>query len=295
MELEELLDHRSFFGLADRAFVRAELLRRLVDKYGMVYLDKNGEPSVVDYVMSLRDQAPFVRILSKISDYGGREGVAQELAAALEPFWQRWWSRLFWTNSWELSSSVSVMDKVLGERQMRWIAAQAARTTLDALSSDPSRDAALLAIGSVEEWSVDPTKDRESRMYESGMRLVRYRRLDAPAAVSASLNAVLGATSASWGVEPPLSAGAVAFDRTISSVAGFLASSVPGGRITDSGLYRAMADTCDFVRSSFSPTLIVRPSKAGSSGLDKPMSASASALAGVALGALAVHALKKQW
>jgi hypothetical protein len=87
----------------------------------------------------------------------------------------------------------------------------------------------------------------------------------------------------------------VAFDRTISSVAGFLASSVPGGRITESGLYRAMADTCDFVRSSFSPTLIVRPSKAGSGVLGKPLSASASALAGVALGAVAVHVMKKQW
>jgi len=147
-----------------RLAVRDELLRRLVTKYGDAEI-KSGSRfvSVARRVKRLDDPWESIELLMSIPEYGGEEIVKLELAHTMQPYWARWWTLFEWKNWDDIHVWRNTARVVLGDRQLRWLAAQYARSVF---SRTPQKDYYVCreAIESAEAYAADPSDDNLDRM-----------------------------------------------------------------------------------------------------------------------------------
>lgn len=138
LDLGSLLVSRVFTD-ADRISVRDQLLEQLIAKHGSVEV-KYGRNWIpirrrIEQIQArstklVRGVWPTIDLLMKIDEYGLREGVLNQLAGIMEPYWQQWWSRFSWEKREGVRLWVDAVEIVLGIRQIRWISAQHARVFL---------------------------------------------------------------------------------------------------------------------------------------------------------------------
>lgn len=135
LKLTELLDSHAY-SESDRLFVRDELLRALVSRFGEVEVfvgDKGRAQKVSTRVKSFKKNwLASIDLMLDVEQFGEREVTLPMLARIMEPRWQTWWS------TWQVKMTPSLIYRrwsdvvvlVLGERQIRWVAAQIAREKL---------------------------------------------------------------------------------------------------------------------------------------------------------------------
>ena len=161
LRLDELFA-TDVFTDEDRFAVRDELLRRLVGKYGNAEIESGARLTTVTQRVARFKKNPWksIDLLMSVPEYGGKESVKLELAHIMQPYWAKWWNDFQWLD-WD--SVLNIEHIVLGDRQLRWLAAQYARSVVD-LADPRNRGKYINAVELAEKSSVDPTSVNYSIM-----------------------------------------------------------------------------------------------------------------------------------
>lgn len=179
LKLTELLDSHAY-SESDRLFVRDELLRALVSRFGEVEVfvgDKGRAQKVSTRVKSFKKNwLASIDLMLDVEQFGEREVTLPMLARIMEPRWQTWWS------TWQVKMTPSLIYRrwsdvvvlVLGERQIRWVAAHIAREKLRGQDRQDDIDAVLTLVEAVERYCVRPTTETQRAMNERNEELRDY-------------------------------------------------------------------------------------------------------------------------
>ena len=180
LELANLLASHAYRN-EDRLEIRDRLLNELVRRFGEVEVfvgDKGKTQKVSSRVRSFKTNwVAAIEFMLDVEGFGGKETTLPILARLMEPRWQAWWETfkqresipsrgVHWT--W---SEVAVW--VLGERQIRWVAAQLARERLP-FATQADVEVVLPEIETVEAYCVRPTDRANERMLEEHEALGGY-------------------------------------------------------------------------------------------------------------------------
>lgn len=169
------------YSKEDRLQIREQMLEELLSRFGEseVFVGKSGKTQRVSArVKSFRsDWVSSIDFMIKLEQYGGPEITLPILARLMEPQWQRWWSTFRERDkrfaSYKYQTWVEVAELVLGERQVRWVAAQIAREKLVGASARDEQ-AALPVIEAVEQYVQAPSEDLRKKMLDKQYALGRY-------------------------------------------------------------------------------------------------------------------------
>jgi hypothetical protein len=163
LELGELFA-TDVFTDQDRFAVRDELLRRLVEKYGNAEIESGSKLVTVTQHVAKFKKNPWNSIdsLMSVPEYGS-ESVKLELAHIMQPYWAKWWDRFEWSRSDSVYRWRDIAKIVLGDRQLRWLAAQYARSVIDR-TRPLDRKVCLESVQSAEAYALDPSQLNWQRM-----------------------------------------------------------------------------------------------------------------------------------
>lgn len=274
----------------DRSEIISRLCQILSDRHGDVWIiGSSGKNTRVtsESKRHKRNVDKAIAILVGVDEYGGVEGVYPVLASLMEPAWHRWWVSFRWDKEYSVYAWGGIVRHVLGGRQMRWMAAQVARSILDIVPRQ-DRELCLRVIEAAEEYATN-FGEREKRNligYQEAMADIINDELEAAAAWSANEDVTLQQAEVRSAGAEALAAirslcelPAYAFWREASfqderfsssddsGAAGTLADSVIYAAVSlalAQGMPRrsvpAMPMIADLVRSQITPTLMTSPS-----------------------------------
>lgn len=167
LNLMALFKRKIVFSIRDRSDVRDRLLMTLIDKHGVaeVFVTIDGSESVPVSVLDLPEivsggPLEAITAMMAIEEYGGEEGVKIELAKIMQPYWASWWDTFRWRGVTSPNEDILewgfAAKHVLGEAQLRWMAAQFARRCLYLVRKGDQREA-LEPIRLAEEYCQSPS------------------------------------------------------------------------------------------------------------------------------------------
>lgn len=179
LELAHLLASHAYSD-KDRLEIRDQLLSALVDRFGEVEVfvgDKGRTQKVSARVRSFKKNwVGAIEFMLDVENFGGREVTLPMLARLMEPRWQSWWANFRQTPFRRVGVNrtwAEVAVWVLGERQIRWMAAQLARTVIPFVEQEDV-DFVLPMIETVESYCVRPFNETRQRMLEEHEALGGY-------------------------------------------------------------------------------------------------------------------------
>lgn len=152
----------SVYSEADRRGVLDALMRSLLEMHGDVWVPGwvAGSSNEVRVSRCVRWQdrsvVKSIEMLRRLEEYGGREGVDEQLARAMQPLWIQWWEGFAWRDWRDVVGWRNVVGHVLGPRQLAWMAAQYARVAIDLVWLQ-NRSAYIGAIEAAETWARVPS------------------------------------------------------------------------------------------------------------------------------------------
>ena len=249
LNLTDLLSSPVFTD-RDRLSVRDELLDRLVRKHGNVEVEigkGNRTLPIRKRVAQFKKNAwGSIEVMIASEELGGSESVMLELASVMQPYWLRWWEEMDWDGYKSLQVSMDISEKVLGRRQLTWLAAQYARSVVD-ISSD--RQTCLAAISAAETWAVVPSKENLDRSTEAAS--AAYDAVRAASAVYAAAGAAAFAARAA----------AFAADRAAAAAAYAAASAAYAAYVSYVSYGASYSRLRELTKRLITPTLITSASR----------------------------------
>lgn len=266
--------------LARREEVLVATMRRLVDRYGDVWISRRGiEAPVSVFVLDGFDMGTVLSVLFKVQEYG-RDNVSSALAESMQPIWADRWESM---DGGSMSRNLSDASYFVSDRQIVWIGAQCARSVLDSVSPG-IRTRCLDAIEAAERWCIDPTP--RNAVNAGRANLPGFVKDDTPYSyMSLAAFSAFMAASAAWSPYSKL-------QETWRCIR--LAAESEAGRSDIDLETDAMDRMADIAKDIFTPTLIVRPSGSYSSSSGSARGRIVATAAGSLVGAAASFAIGRR-